>query len=167
MSHTIRYRSSSARRRGLGMAELLISLAITSLLLVGVAAAYSASTSAMNANDQFFRASRSARVSMNRILTEVRRCQSGVTDATSLELITEGGQRRVYRFDAGGRRLTVTFPDLVPAKTYTLARDVESAEFFTEAAGGQTISLLMTVQAGNDRVSLSGSAMPRRTFTFQ
>jgi Tfp pilus assembly protein PilW len=34
MRHTIQYRSSSARRRGLGMAELLISLAITSLLLL-------------------------------------------------------------------------------------------------------------------------------------
>ena len=45
-------------RRGIGMAEALISLAITALLLTAVAAAFSASSAAIEMNDQFYRASR-------------------------------------------------------------------------------------------------------------
>ena len=43
----------SARRRGLSLVEAMISLAITALLLSGVAMAYDASTSAIEMNEQF------------------------------------------------------------------------------------------------------------------
>ena len=78
------------RNRGLSLIEALISLAIAAMLLTAVAAAYAAASDAIKANDQFFRASQAARVTVNQITKEVRTCQSGVVDATSLELTTAG-----------------------------------------------------------------------------
>ncbi len=57
-------------RKGLSLAEVMISLAISAMLLTAVAAAFTASSEAIEQNDQFFRASQAARVSMNQILTE-------------------------------------------------------------------------------------------------
>jgi prepilin-type N-terminal cleavage/methylation domain-containing protein len=151
------------RRRGLGMVEMLVSLAIMAALLSAVAAAYSATTTAVEMNDQFFRASQAARVSINQIVAEVRKCQSGLVDADSLELTPSLGEKRVYAYDVEGKRLTMTFPDRSVPTTYVLARNVDAAEFFTD---GETISLRLTVQIGSNRITLSGSAMPRRSINF-
>src|SRR5699024_1418792 len=64
------------RSRGLGLVELLISLAITASLLTAIAAAFSSSASLIDNNDKFFRATQSGRVALHQILTEVRRCDS-------------------------------------------------------------------------------------------
>lgn len=151
------------RRKGLGLVELIISLAITAMLLTAVAAAYSATTSAIEMNDQFFRASQATRVTINQIMAEVRRCQSGVVDDPSLEVTTQVGDKRVYTYDAANRMLTMSFPDEIDEPTYTLARNVDAATFFTD---GETISMQVTVRIGTNEVTLSGSATPRRTITF-
>ena len=64
------------RRRGLSLPEIMIGLAITVLLLTATAAAFNASAQAVSMNDKFFRASQSARVSLNQVLTEIRRCDA-------------------------------------------------------------------------------------------
>ena len=78
-------RSSSimngSRRRGLSLAEVMISLAITSMLLTAIAAAFQSSSQVIENNDRFFRATQSARVAINQITTEVRRCDAIVRDA--------------------------------------------------------------------------------------
>jgi len=151
------------RRRGLGLVELLVSLAIAASLLTAVAAAYAATTSAIQMNDEFFRASQSARVSINQIMAEVRKCQSGIVDTDSLEISNQAGVKRVYAFDSANDRLTLAFPDAVVPATYTLARNVDDVQFYTD---GQTISMIVTIEVGKNSVTLSGSAMPRRTITF-
>ena len=120
-------RSSPRRNRGLGLVELVVSLAIAAMLLTAVAAAYSATTTAIEMNDQFFRASQAARVSINQIMAEVRRCQSGVVDDPSLELTTQLGQKRLYTFDNDTKRITMTFPDEPTPPTYVLARNVDES----------------------------------------
>jgi len=65
--------ASRRPRRGLSIVEVMISLTITSFLLVAVAAAYNASASAVEMNDRFFRATQAGRVTMNQLLTEIRR----------------------------------------------------------------------------------------------
>ena len=151
------------RRRGLGLVELLVSLAIAASLLTAVAAAYAATTSAIQMNDEFFRASQAARVSINQIMAEIRKCQSGIVDEQSLEISNQQGQKRVYAFDGANKRLTLTFPDELVPPTYTLARNVDDVQFYTD---GQTISMLVTIEVGKNQVTLSGSAMPRRTIMF-
>ena len=150
-------------RKGLGLVELLISLAIAASLLSAVAAAYAATTSAIRMNDEFFRASQAARVSINHIMAEVRKCQNGIVDTEAMELSTNTGEKRIYAFDTATNRITLTFPEMVGAPTYTLARNVDSAQFFTD---GQTISMTVTVDVGTNQVTLTGSAMPRRTMVF-
>ena len=151
------------RRRGLGIVELLVSLAIAASLLTAVAAAYAATTSAIQMNDEFFRACQAARVSINQIMSEVRKCQNGIVDFETLELSTSTAEKRVYAFDSANNRITLSFPEAAIPATYTLARNVDSVQFFTD---GQTISMTVTIEVGRNKVSLSGSAMPRRTMTF-
>ena len=151
------------RRRGLGLIELLVSLAISSALLTAVGVAYAASAQAIEANDQFFRASQAARVSVNQIMAEVRKCQSGVVDTASVEISPAVGEKKLYAFDSASHRLTLTLPDQLTPPTYTLAHNVTSALFYTD---GQTISMTVTVKIGNNEVTLNGSAMPRRTVSY-
>ena len=151
------------RRRGLGIVELLVSLAIAASLLTAVAAAYAATTSAIQMNDEFFRACQSARVSINQIMSEVRKCQNGIVDYESLELSTATGEKRTYAFDSANNRITLSFPEASVPATYTLVRNVDSVQFFTD---GQTISMTIAIEVGRNKVTLSGSAMPRRTMTF-
>src|SRR4051812_31391096 len=66
----------SRRRRGLSIIEVMISLTISAFLLVAVAAAYNASADAVEMNDKFFRATQAGRVTMNQLLTEIRRADS-------------------------------------------------------------------------------------------
>ena len=158
-------RRTTRRRRhaGLGIIELLIALSIAALLLTAVAAAYSATTQAIEINDQFFRASQAARVSINQIMAEVRKAQSGVVDSDSLEIVSGSGENRVYAYDSVNDRLTLSFPDRVPPTTHVLARNVQNVQFFTD---GDTISMMVTVEIGTNRITLSGSAMPRRTVEY-
>jgi type II secretory pathway pseudopilin PulG len=156
---------SSVRRRGLSIAELMISLAISAMLLAAVAAAFAVSTSAINMNDDFFRASQAARVSVNQIMTEVRRCQSGVVDPQSLELTLNTGQKRTYAFDPVAQELRMTIhTGILPEPVYRLASDVSSLRFDTD---GTTVSMTMTVKVGDNSVTLSGSALPRRLVTYK
>ena len=54
----------------------MISLAISASLLTAIAAAFSASSQAIETNDQVFRAPQAARVTINQIITEVAELQT-------------------------------------------------------------------------------------------
>src|SRR5215218_4356873 len=71
-----RHGTAPGARRGLSIVEVMISLTICSFLLVAVAAAYNASASAVEMNDRFFRATQAGRVTMNQLLTEIRRADA-------------------------------------------------------------------------------------------
>jgi type II secretory pathway pseudopilin PulG len=150
-------------RAGLSLVEAMISLAITALLLSGVAMAYHASTSAIEMNDQFYRATQAARVSLNQVLDQVRKCQSGVVDTTSLDLTTDGGQSRLYWLDGNKLMLTMNAPDTTVASSYKLASNVKTLQFNTD---GKSISMLVTIEVGTNKVTLCGSAFPRRLVTY-
>jgi type II secretory pathway pseudopilin PulG len=140
----------SQRRRGLSLPEAMISLAITSLLLVSVATAFSASCSAIEANDRFFRSSQAARVALNQLLLDIRNTTSlpaaNVT-ATSIVVkrppfVAGGGQLiyattnpqnpaeveswRTYAYDAANKRITlqITYNDGATSPVYELAGNV-------------------------------------------
>jgi prepilin-type N-terminal cleavage/methylation domain-containing protein len=150
-------------RKGMSLAEVLIGLAITASLLTAVAAAFQASASGITLNDQFTRASQAARVSVNQIMAQVRKCQSGVVGDTSLELTDDAGNVTTYAFDASTSKLTVTIDGITPV-THTMASNVQRVSFATD---GKTISMTVTVKIGNNAVTLNGSAFPRRLMTYQ
>jgi type II secretory pathway pseudopilin PulG len=152
-----------SKHRGLSLVEALISLAITAMLLTSVAAAFHASTAAIEMNDQFYRAQQAARVSLNQILTEVRKCQSGTVDTSSLELTTDSGQDRTYSLSGTNLMMTFTPPGMTTATSVKLASNVKTLSFTTD---GKSISMLVTVQVGTNQVTLCGSAFPRRLVAY-
>jgi Tfp pilus assembly protein FimT len=162
-THPVKISAPRRVRRGVGLVELIVSMAITASLLVAVGAAFSATASGIEMNDSFFRASQSARVSVNQVMAEVRKCQSGVVDAASLELTTAQGQKRLYAFDAASGELRLSFPDDATPTTHVMARNVTAAAFSTD---GKSIAMVVTVKNGKNSVTLSGSAFPRRVMTF-
>lgn len=152
------------RSRGMSLVEVLIGLAITASLLTAVAAAFQASAAGISHNDQFTRASQAARVSVNQIMAQVRKCQSGVVGDTSLEITDEAGNIRTYDFDPNTNKLTVTYDDGVLPVTRTMASNVQQVQFATD---GKTISMTVNVTIGTNTVTLNGSAFPRRLMTYE
>jgi Tfp pilus assembly protein PilW len=155
--------SRSGRRRGLGIAEALISLAIAATLLTAVAVAYAATNNAMQANDEFTRANQAARVTVNRIVADVRKCTGVGVDTTELEVTRPAGDRALYAYDAANKRATVKLLDAPGEPTYKLVDNVTAMKFSTD---GDAVSVTIRVARGDNSVTLNGSAMPRRVAAF-
>src|SRR5687768_5256077 len=82
-------------RRGVSLVECMVSLIICSGLLTAVAVATRSSFDAVELNDQFTRATQSSRVTMNHVLTEIRRASSVQVsaDRTQLDVIRNDAAR--------------------------------------------------------------------------
>jgi hypothetical protein len=159
----------SIRRKGLGIAEACISLAICATLLTAVAAAFRAAGDAVTQNDQFFSATQGARVALNRMLTQVRRGTPGDdSTSSSLHLLTDTGMDVHYNYDAGTKRLS-----LVTTSSTILVHDASQCAFSyttgTDAAGNSCVSKVTAtigVTIGNNSILLTGSASPRRSLSY-
>lgn len=149
-------------RSGLSLVECLISLAIIASLLTAIGVAYQAAAATIEVNDRFFRASQAARVSVNQVIAEVRKCQSGVVADTSLELTTADGTKRTYAWDEDNKKLTMTVDGVTPT-TYNMAHNIDMVHFDTD---GETISMTITVNVNDNRIILNGSAIPRRAVLY-
>jgi Tfp pilus assembly protein PilW len=181
---TPRRASRDASRRGLSIVEVMISLTITSFLLVAIAAAYNASADAVEMNDRFFRATQAGRVTMNQILTEIRRADwVACSPGSDIIYISRPAQTRLtdedtreYRYDPPSKKLTLQIHYKNAANQtwvspiYTLASNVETATFgpaekITDATGNlqdARVPVTIDVKIGNNSVRLSGSSGPRR-----
>ena len=168
-------------RRGLSIAEVLISLSISVFLLVAVAAAYSASADAVEMNDRFFRATQAGRVTMNQLLTEIRRADSVQVFTDHIDIIRPDQSRspnesmRTFRYDPTIKQVTLQISytvssGLPPTPRYTLSRNVEAALFgpaeTTTDTNGTTVvtrvPVQLVVRIGSNEVRLSGASGPRR-----
>jgi prepilin-type N-terminal cleavage/methylation domain-containing protein len=166
-------------RRGLSIIELLISLAISALLLTAVAVAFSASSQVIEHNDQFFRASQAARVSMNQLLTQIRRCTTiDVANSKTINLLTDNGADISFVYDDSATNvedkvLKLITNDVAADPDYTLASNISALAFTEDTAqdaNGTTytvrVAITITVEVGGNQVRLSGSAAPRRAQTY-
>ncbi|MFN4242930.1 MAG: prepilin-type N-terminal cleavage/methylation domain-containing protein [Tepidisphaerales bacterium] len=123
------------RRRGLGLVELLISLAITAALLTATAIALDASFRAYRTNQELGDLTQRARLAMHRMLTEIRATQdhepapgdlavfrSGiVVDTTAIRIYTDPDNAIEYRHE-GSRIVRQTFRRVGGAWTSEPAR---------------------------------------------
>ena len=132
-------------RRGLGMVELMISLAITAMLLVAIAVAFVSSHQVIENNDRFFRATQGARVAMAQMLTEVRRSHAipmpgdpskYVMSANCLPIMRppDGPRQpnedlRVYEYDPVAKRINLFFLYVNGSESdkYPIAREIGRA----------------------------------------
>ena len=164
-------------RRGLGIVEAVISLAVSSALLVAVGAAFNSSSRAVQVNEEFFRATQASRVTMNQVLTELRRAASvqASADTRQLDVIRIDAERtpdeiyRRYAFDPANRRATlqVFYGGGTGGPVYTMASNVESATFGPgETAPNSTVVVSVPVRVQvrikENNIVLHGSAGPRR-----
>jgi prepilin-type N-terminal cleavage/methylation domain-containing protein len=179
---------SRIARHGLSLVELMISLAITAMLLTAVAAAYSASASAIEVNERFFRATQAARVSMHQLVTDIRRCDS-VTVADNrievwrpLELLPDDGSElsRIYTYDPVEQKLILNIVDVEDnvSPNYVIARNVVAARFVPELRpevvnGAPTgvnivfrVTIELNVRVDTNTIRLSGSAVPRKAMIY-
>ncbi len=161
------------------MVEAMISLAIASALLTAVGVAFSSTTQAIRINDEFFRASQASRVSLTRVMHQVR---LGIVDeastATSLHLITNGApvpRDVTYEYDAANKIVKlITNDDLTDAAYFVMARDVTQCKFivdlgvdYNNSVCVSRVTMNIAVQKGNNEIFLSGSAAPRRTLVYK
>jgi hypothetical protein len=171
----------------------LISLAITSLLLVAVATAFTNASQAIEMNDTFFRCTQAARVTMDQILGEIRNCDSmDMTVANTIKVIrpasTSGGlyaaqtneTERDFVYDTVNKRITlqIFYGAASPSPVYELASNVTAAAFgpptmgldYNNASIPVQVPLTLTVQTGvgNEAsiIVLNGSAAPRRATKY-
>ena len=100
-------RRRQMRRRGITLIEAMISLAISTSLLTAVGAAFCSSSKAITVNDEFYRATQAARVTVNQIMTEVRRCTSINVFSDHIDMMTYASENRTYAFDPAGGIVTV------------------------------------------------------------
>ncbi len=163
-------------RRGLSLAEVMISLAISAMLLTAVAAAFTASSEAIEQNDTFFRASQAARVSMTQILTEIRRANAVQVPANNaaLSMITYDNKDRTYSYDAAAQKLKLITNDILTDPDYTLASNCTSATFdvdtMTDSGGIKhviRVAVTVIVKVDKNTIRLTGSAAPRKEQTWQ
>jgi Tfp pilus assembly protein PilW len=169
---------SKTLRRGLSLAEIMIGLAITVLLLTAAAAAFNASAQAVSMNDKFFRASQSARVSLNQLMVEIRRCDAVAVNSTYMDVIrpteelTPGEVFRRFTYDSANQKLTVQIFQAgnVGGPVRTLANNVTNVTFgpadmvkdANQAWVVVRVPVMVTVTVGDNAITLNGAAAPRR-----
>ena len=171
---------SRRRRRGLSLVELMIGLAIAASLLTAAAVAFNASSQVVERNDAFFRATQAARISMHQILTQVRRGSVNLAStAQELRLITAtteggGGDEDVsYKYIPAEKKLLLVTHDIVDDPDYVLASNVAGLTFTVEPGQDYTkapcvvrVTVRIRVQVGDNDVTVSGSAAPRRNLVY-
>ena len=161
-------------RMGLGLVEAMIALAICSALLTAVAAAFQASAAAINENDEFFTATQTGRVSLSRILTQVRRgTVDNTSTSSSLHLLTDTGTDVRYNYVSATKKIRMVVRANGVDTTYDLARDVTACAFNLESgtdyAGHPCVSRVavnITVQVNNNTILLSGTGTSRRNLSY-
>ena len=137
------------RRRGLGLVELLVSLAIVAALLTAIAVGTHASFRAYAVNQEFSLLTQKTRLAMHRILSDVRTSDTHAVDAdpsstlnqqfktgttnvlsNSIAMFDNSNALHVYRWDATNKRLLA---DVKPfgattTRTHVLLEGVEKFE---------------------------------------
>jgi len=170
-----RARARGLVRRGLTAVEAMMSLVISAMLLTAIGVAFSASAGAVSANGDFFAAAQASRVTMDRLMNEVRRCTAVQVLGDRINLLAYDGKDRTYRFDsASGQILLVTNDDLTDAD-YVLARGVAQCTFThdlepdpsTQVNRVVRVAVSIAVVVGKNQVVLTGSAVPRRSMVYQ
>ena len=170
----------TARTRGMTLVELLISLAISSALLVALAAVFHASTRAVELNNSYFRCTQAARVTLEQIVTEVRRADAVQVGpgCDSIQVIRPADQmtpNEIYRqfsYDATAKRVTlqIFYAGNTAGPPCELAANISACTFGPADSGTDSnnatvavrIPIRVTCSAGGSSVTLTGGATPRR-----
>ena len=153
---------------GFGIAELLIALAITGLLLAAVAVAFNASIINYRQNEDIFKAINSARQALFRMTTQLRTGYLVDPSAPSNEcsFYTAGGEDITYRFVGAENKLYLITNDDLSDIDYVLCDNVTSMSFIKtpkdDGSDTKSVQISMTVESGDAQRTVSSAAVIRR-----
>lgn len=161
---------SKKRRCGFTLAEILIALAITAILLTAVAVAFNASVINYSENEDIYKAINGARQAVFRITSQLRTATAADPNAPSNEctLITADGENLTYRYDGAGKILYLITNDDLTDSDYVLCEGVESMTFTKTSVVEDDITkvryvqIAMGVAAGGIQREVSAAAVIRR-----
>ena len=149
------------------MAELLIALAITGLLLAAVAVAFNASIINYRENEDIFKTINSARQALVRITSQIR---TGLVDPCDIssedrcKLLCADGSEITYRYDNGDNKLYLH--DHSTATDYVLCKNVTAMTFKkdngTPTGDVKNVQISMTVTSGDIERTVSAAAVVRK-----
>ena len=171
------------RQRGLTLIEALLAMAITSTLLVALAAVFHASAMTVNANSDYFRSTQTARLALGRITTEIRRADAVEIDSSrrSIRIIPPAGELsagevyREFRYEPATHVLTLQIFDqrglagpVNELADHVTAFSVGAGETRDEpgdaANPNRCLPVSITCTIGGASVTLAGSVSPRRAY---
>ena len=167
MQYTIR---NTQHRNGFTIAELLLALAITGLLLVVVAVAFNASIINYGENEDVFKTINKARQALFRITSQLRTAQKDLVDPCAPDnecsFFTADGNDITYRYYSSDNTLYLI--DNSTAMSYVLCDNVTAMTFTKDTAVEDTtiyvksVQISMTVVSGNTQRTVSAAAVIRR-----
>ncbi len=151
---------------GFSIAELLLALAITGILLAAVAVAFNASIINYQQNEDIFKAINSSRQALLRITTDLR---TGLVDPNDLnenscKLLCASGSEVTYRYDSADNKLYLH--DHGTGTDYVLCDNVTAMTFKkdndTPTGDVKSVQISMTVESGDVQQTVSAAAVIRK-----
>jgi len=148
------------------IAELLIALAITGILLAAVAVAFNAAAINCRENENIFKTINNARQALFRITTQIR---TGLVDPNDISntdrctLLCADGSQVTYRYDSTNN--TLYLRDDSTGTDYVLCKNVTAMTFKkdnTATGDVKSVQISMTVQSGNRQRTVSAAAVVRK-----
>ena len=157
---------------GFTIVELLLALAIASILLAAVATAFNASIINYRENEDIFKAINSARGALLRITTQLRTADAVDTTSPANEctLITAGGDDVTYQYNNGDNKLYLI--DNLSGSSYVLCDNVTAMSFAKDTVIIESIEKVRSVQVsitvtrGNAQRKISAAAVIRRNLSW-
>lgn len=158
------------RACGFTLAEILIALAITAILLTAVAVAFNASVINYSENEDIYRAVNGARQAVFRITSQLRTATAADPNAPLNEctLITADGENLTYRYDSAAKILYLITNDDLMDGDYVLCEGVESMTFTKtvivedDVTKVRYVQIAMTVASDGIQREVSAAAVIRR-----
>lgn len=152
------------------VAELLIALAISAILLAAVAVAIQGSVINYEQNEDIFKAINSARQALFRITTQLRTANAVDPNEPSNQctFLTVDGENITYDYRSADQKLYLItnsdgqeylLCDHVTAMTFTRNTFVDTEDGFTKV---KSVQINMTVTCGDTQKTISSAAVVRR-----
>jgi prepilin-type N-terminal cleavage/methylation domain-containing protein len=163
---TLRWKYES----GFTIVELLVALAIASILLAAVATAFNASIINYRENEDIFKAINSARGALLRITSQLRTADAvdPTSPANECTLITASGDDITYQYNNGDNKLYLI--DNLSGSSYVLCENVTAMTFTKtptdDGTDCKSVQISITVVRGNAQRKISAAAVIRRNLSW-
>ena len=165
----------TVKTTGLGLVELLISLAITAMLLTSVGMAFHASLKTVDENQEIASATRSVRIILHRMMAEVRRAEAVQCQTNRISILPNlahsSDPRIEYEWINGtlwysrvGGASSGKWPILGPADGVVIEQFNIGSQTALDGEGAiytKSITVSMDVQVDSNHFTVTASTNPR------